>query len=200
MNISSFNKFASTFLAVTSILLLSSCINLGGTQSATTSSTDERIKTYDTSEFTISVPKEWEIIDKKQFTDEVPPETIVVFRNNVKNETFTANLAVIKNNLQGPVDTLEYAKMVLNRQKSGLFDYKESTRDEYKVSIGGKDTATYFSTFEAKKTANDKLVKYIQTYAVKDNAAYIITGAVSTKENDSVIKTIEDMVKSFKLK
>jgi hypothetical protein len=187
-------------IALAATLFISGCIDLGGSNQTQTTTANDKIKTYETSAFTISIPTEWEMIDAKQFTADVPKETIVVFRNNVKNETFTANIVIVKNSLQEPVDTLEYAKMVLNRQSTGLYDYKESRREEAKISIGGKDAQTFFTDFQAKKTAAENTVRYLQTYGVKDNAAYIVTGAASTKENDSIIKTIEDTVKSFKLK
>jgi len=186
--------------ALAALFFLGGCINLSGSSPSQTTPADEKNKTYETSAFTISIPTEWEVIESKQFTSEVPPETVVVFRNNVKNETFTANVVIVKNALQTAEPTLEYAKMVLNRQQSGLVNYKETRRDDAKVSIGGKDTDTFLAEFQAKKTASDQTVRYIQTYAVKDNAAYIVTGAMSTQENDSTAKTIEDMVKSFKLK
>jgi len=176
------------------------CIDLGGSSSSQATPTDDKSKAYETAAFTITIPKEWEVIGEKQFTSIVPGETVVVFRNNVKNETFTANVVIIKNSLLEPVDNLEYAKMVLNREKTGLYDYKESRRDEAKISIGGKELPTFFADFQAKKSSEEKLVRYLQTYAVKDNAAYIVTGGASPKENDSTIKTIEEMVKSFKLK
>jgi hypothetical protein len=191
-----------TFAAFTlsMIFILGGCINLGGSGQAQTTATDEKSKTYETSAFTVTIPKEWEVIEAKNFTSDVPKETVVVFRNNVKNETFTANLVIVKNSLQESVDNVEYAKMVLNRQKTGLYDYKEARRDEIKLTVAGKETDAYFTDFSAKKSAEEKIVRYLQTYAVKDNNAYIATGAVSTKENDSVVKTVEDMVKSFRLK
>lgn len=187
-------------LPIITIFVLSGCFDLGGSKPAETKPIDERSLLYETSEFSITIPKTWEVIEKKDFTSDVPAETVVVFRNNVKNENFTANVVVVKNNLLEPIVTLEYAKMVKNRQKAGLIDYKESRQDESKITIGTTEEPTYFNLFEAKKSAQDKLVRYLQTYAVKGNSAYIITGAVLPTENDATVKTIEDTVKTFKLK
>jgi hypothetical protein len=195
-----FSKKIMIAISLTSLVYFGGCINLSGSPQSQTTPADEKNKIYETNAFTISVPKEWEIIESKQFTAEVPPETVVVFRNNVKNETFTANVVIIKNTLLSAKTTLEYAKMVLNRQQSGLIDYKESKRDEVKVKIAGQDTNTLLAEFQAKKSASDQMVRYIQTYAVKENNAFIVTGAMSTKENDSIAKTIENMIKSFQLK
>lgn len=192
-------KSFAAFLIIGS-LTLAGCFNFGSGSTTQTPKTDATTKVYETGDFTITVPVAWEVIEKKDFTSDVPTQTVVVFRNNVKNETFTANIVIINNALQQPVETLEYAKMVNNRQKSGLYDYKETTHEDFKISIGGNDVNTYFVGFEAKKTAAENAVRYLQTYAVKGNNAYIVTGALSPAENDSVAKTIEDAVKSFKLK
>ena len=186
--------------AVALIFALSGCFNLGGSGTAATKTVDDKTKIYETDEFSITLPKTWEVIEKKDFTSDVPSETSVVFRNNVKNESFTANVVIVKNNLLDPVITLDYAKMVNNRQESGLFNFKESRKEDIKISVGGNEEATLFVLFEAKKAAEEKLVRYLQTYGVKGKSAFIVTGAVSPQDNDSVVKNIEEIVKSFKLK
>jgi hypothetical protein len=186
--------------SILSVLTLSGCINLSGGTSGGTNTTTDQTQLYETSGFSITIPKSWDIIEKKDFTSEVPEETQVVFRNNVKNENFTANVNIVKNALQQPVSTADYANMVLNREKTGLFDYKESRKDPVKISIGGTDTDTFFVLFEAKKSTGDNVVRYLQTYGVKSDSAYIVTGAVSPQENAAMVSTIETVVKSFKLK
>lgn len=178
------------------VFVFGGCFNLGG--GGTT--TDTTSKVYETNEYAIKIPREWEVIGKNEFTSEVPPETDVVFRNNVKNETFTANVVIVKNTLQENLPTLEYAKRVYNRQQSGLYDFKEVKKDPFKIKIGGKEEETFFLRFEARKSLDEQPVRYFQTYAVKGNNAYIITGGTSLQENEATAKLIEDTVKSFVLK
>jgi lipopolysaccharide export LptBFGC system permease protein LptF len=184
--------------------LLSGCFNFSGSSGSTSTgnqtSVDEQHKLYETNAFSVVVPKTWDVFEKDDFTSDVPEETIVVFRNNVKNENFTANVNIVQNNLQQPLSLLDYAKMVNNRQRSGLYDYKETKKEDFKLKIGSKEEPSYIIMFEAKKTPDEKVVRYIQGYGISGNSAYIITGAISTQENDNVVKTIEDIVKSFKLK
>ncbi len=182
-----------------SIFTLSGCFSFGDS-SQTPKPADETTVLYETGQFSIRIPKSWEVIDSKDFTSEVPRETVVVFRNNVKNENFTANINIVRNELQEPISTLDYAKMVLNRQKTGLYNYKESRREDTSMTIGGAATSTFFTLFEAKKTTDDKSVRYLQTYGVKAEYAYIVTGAVSPSENENMVKTMEDTIKSFQLK
>lgn len=184
--------------------LLSGCFNFSGTSGTTATgnqtSVDEQHKLYETNVFSTVIPKTWDVYEKDDFTSDVPEETIVVFRNNVKNENFTANVNIVQNNLQQPVSLLDYAKMVNNRQRSGLYDYKEIKKEDFKMKIGSKEEPSYIVMYEAKKSPDEKVVRYIQGYGISGNSAYIITGAISTQENDNVVKTIEEIVKSFKLK
>jgi len=201
MNSSTSQKLKLTAIAGIAIIALSGCFNFGASTSTSGSKTiDEKSKLYETNAFSIIIPKDWEVIEKDKFTSDVPQETVVVFRNNVKNENFTANVNIVQNNLQQATSSVEYSKLVNNRQKSGLFDFKETKRNTIKVKIGGKDEDTILTAFEAKKSVDEKVVRYIQTYAVKGNSAYIVTGALSPQENDSTVKTVEDMVQSIVLK
>ncbi len=121
-------------LTVASLLLLSltltGCFNSGTTPTPTTTTNEKtRIINDAKYDFTLVIPREWDVIESKDFTSDVPSETVIVFRNNIKNEDFTANVNIVKNILQTPRETLDYAKQVLNRQTSGLYNYKESKRD-----------------------------------------------------------------------
>lgn len=184
------------FIAVLLSTMLTGCGLIGNSNNKTTTTT----KDYESSDFKVNIPPEWEVIEKKDFTADVPEVTQVVFRNNVKNETYTANVNVIRNQLQDTIDTSEYAKMVYNRQKTGLYDFKEIRRDAIKLKRGSDDIETTLLVFEARKGTDQLNVRYYQSYLVKNNFAYIITGSASPKENDVTFQTIENTVKSFQVK
>ena len=189
-------------LVAISILTIgfSGCFSFGSGGTPQTTPTDETSKLYDTSEFQIVVPKDWDTINQNEFTAEVPDETQVVFRNNVKNETWTANVTVVKKNLQQPMESLEFAKMVINRQSSGLTDYSETRKDESKIKVGEDEDATLFTAFTARKSAEDKVVRYMQTYGVRGDKGYIILGSFSPQESEATVQQVEKIVKSFVLK
>ncbi len=181
------------------MLVMTGC-SFGGTTPKI--SDDDKTRLIDATQydFTIRIPREWDVIEAKDFTKEVVPETVIVFRNNVKNEDFTANVNVVRKTLMDTRETLDYAKMVLNRQKGGLYNYRETSRDLIQIAIGGKKVDTYFTTFEAKKDPSSSLTKFVQTYAVKGTEAYIVTGSMSPKENQNNINAVEDIVRSFSVK
>jgi len=195
-------KILITSILIGSIFSLSGCFSFGEEDSSggDQPQVDEQSRLYETDVYSITIPKDWEVIDQKDFTSDVPEVTMIVFRNNVKNENFTANVNIVKNELQDPVATLEYAKLVNNRQKSGLVDYSESAKDLRNINIGGSDHETFFTSFEARVAANEKLIRYMQTYGVKDRNAYIVTGSFSPQESESTSQKVENIVKSFRLK
>ena len=191
-------KYTLQILLIVSVLSLGGCFG-GGDEPDTEEPSDTGFTTYATDRFEIDVPNEWEVIDRKDFTSDVPNETVVVFRNNVKNETFTANVNIVANKLQEPVSSLEYAKLVNNRQKSGLIDYSEKSKDETTIRIGDQEVDTFLTAFEARLRTDDNLVKYIQTFGVQGSTAYIVSGAVSPSESESVVQKVEKIVKSFRI-
>jgi len=155
---------------------------------------------YETQEFKITRPTEWITITSKEFTSDISKDTLVVFRNNIKNETFTANVNIVKRGILNPISSLDFAKQAINRESQGLVNYKELKKETINIKIGEKTEQTLINYFEAKETTNKQTIKYIQTYAVKGKNGYIITGAMSTKEESNVSQTIETIVKSFILK
>jgi len=190
-------KLFKYILLVAMVLAFSGCFSFGGDEDAQT--TEEGFTTYKTANFSVDVPSAWDVLNQDEFTSDVPDVTVVVFRNNVKNETFTANVNIVAKQIQEAVSSDEYAKLVVNRQSSGLVDYSEISKDSAKVMIGGSEADTLLTKFEARKDVDDNLVRYIQTYGVKGNTAFIVTGAISPQESESVVQLVEKVVKSFAL-
>lgn len=189
---------------IISLTLLSSCFSVDNTSSGTTSTggtttTDQTAVTYNNNQFSISYPGNWDLIEPKDFTSDIPKETQVVVRNNIKNETFTANVDVVKNDLQVDETSLDYAKEILNRQKTGLLDYKETKRDLNTISAGGQGQETYYVEFDARLNATDPVTRFIQTYAVKNKQGYIIMASYSTQETSPIIDQLQKVIKSFKV-
>lgn len=181
-------------------LLLGGCFNFSGTNSNKTVVTDEKNRSIENAEFSVKLPREWDVIEPKDFTTIVPKETVMVFRNNVKNEDFTANVNLVRNPLQQTKETLEYAKEVINREKTSLYNFKEIKRDLAQIQIGDKKVDSYLITFEGKKTPEANTARFIQIMAVKGTNAYIMTGAYSLQETGANITAVEDILKSFALK
>jgi len=184
-------------LVTFTLLALSGC---GSSTAPKTPTANEQSRIIDNPEYTMTIPREWDVIESKDFTSDVPQETQLVVRNNVKNETFTANVNIIRRNLQTTQETLDFAKSVINRQQTGLLNYKEDKRDVSKMTIGSKQVDSYVVTFEGKKDAQSDQLKFVQTYAVKGTFGYIVSGSYSLQETSDNMNTVETIVKSFSLK
>lgn len=192
-------RTAFTSFLLVALLSLGGCFNFSGEEAQQPEPGGES-SVYQTNDFSINIPADWEVIDENDFTPEVPDETVAVFRNNVKNENFTANVNVVQRGIQSPVTSMEYANLVNNRQKSGLVDYRETRKETISIASGDQKEDTYFIAFEARKSSSDPLIRYFQTYGVRGNSAYIVTGALSTQENESTVQTVEKIVRSFRLR
>lgn len=182
-------------------ILFSGCfsIDTGGSSTTNGNQGTNLTKSYNNNQLSFSFPADWDIIEQKDFTSDVTRETQVVVRNNLKNDTFTANVNVVKNDLQVTQSSLDYAKQILNRQKTGLLDYRETKREIIQIPVGGQATETYYTEFEARLDQTEPVTKFAQTYAVKDRSGFIIMGTYSTQENTSVIDKVTAAVKSFKV-
>lgn len=194
------NKKVIITLALAS-LTFTGCLSFDG---GGTSNTDQGLpadssKNYDNGQVSFQYPSNWELIEPKDFTSEIPKETQVVVRNNIKNENFTANINVVKNDLQVEKSALDYAKEVLNRQRTGLLDYKETKREIITAVMGGSSQETYYVEFEARLNPSDPITKHFQTYGVKGRFGYIILASSSSAENSAVIDVLQKIVKAFKV-
>ncbi len=194
-------KIKTLTIIIISIFTLNGCSLFSSSTSTTQKVTvDEKSRLIDYPNFTVKIPREWDVIEKKNFTTEVPAETVIVFRNNVKNQDFTGNVNILLNNLQDTRETLDYAKEVINKEATSLYNFKEKQRDLVKITIAGKPVDTYIIYFEGKKEPQSVLTQFTQTFAVKDKSAYIITGANSTKDSTNNISTVEQIIKNFAVK
>jgi hypothetical protein len=188
-----------TILLFGATLTLAGCFSDGGSGPMPAPDTTGKTSTYQSTQFTLSFPAGWDVIESKDFTSEIPRETVLVIRNNIKNDTFTANVNVVKNDLQTGTNSLDYAKEVLNRQRTGLLDYKETKREIISVPVGGQGQESYYTEFEARLNATDPVLKFAQIYAASGNSGYIVMGAWSMQENSTIVEQVVNTVKSFRV-
>ena len=108
-------KFKRLLILCLSTVFLTSC---GGDESGNDVDLTEVGKTlYETSDFSIQVPKEWETVEKSSYPSNVPAQTQIDFRNNIKNEIFTANISISKKELPENISSEDFAKSSLGSFK-----------------------------------------------------------------------------------
>jgi hypothetical protein len=186
-----------------SSLLFAGCLNPGpstNNQPPANQENSTETRVFNNNEFSLNFPASWDVIQAKDFTSDIPSETQVVIRNNIKNEDFTANINVIKHSFQNSAkNSLDYGQEILNRQKSGLLNYRETKKEIVKRNIGGQQVDTYLVEFEAKLNQTDPILKFVQTFATKDNNGYTALGSYSQLENSIVINQVNQTVQSFQV-
>lgn len=179
-----------TILALSS-LLFSGCFGSEDTAPTDNSgSSTEGI--YETSEFSMNVPAEWEVLEKENFTSNVPAGTLVAFRSNIKNEIFLANVNVYKKELEEEISTEDYAKSNIAKIKNSMISFKEIAQET-------KGDGVLYQ-YEGKRLASDPSLLFKQLFIVKNGMAYTVTAAHLTTEDGTIVKIIDRMLDSFIVK
>jgi len=190
-------KFTLLVLMIFALSLFSGCF---GDEEETPTEVKTETSFYQTDEYSIYYPAEWEVIEKNDFTADIPKETQVVFRNNVKSDIFTANVNVSKTDISDRLTSKEYANEIINSQNKNLKNFKELAKEEVTLKIGESDINTFVYAFQGKQRTIDETVKFIQTYLAKGNSGYIATCAVSLSEDEHTSTICENMVRSLNVK
>ncbi len=179
-------------------LLLTAC---GSSSDSTDAAIDEKgFQPFETSEFSIKFPKNWDSLTPKDFVSSVPQGTLAAFRNTIKNDTFVANFSITKVTISDETDSLDYAKGLLQKQSSTLADFEDAGNKEVEVKIKGKIVTTLLTHFLGKKTADSDTVEFLQLAAVNGKEAYIVTAAFREDEESSVKKALETSLQSLVIK
>jgi hypothetical protein len=150
---------------------------------------------YTTTDFSISYPKDWEVLTKDKFPSNVPATTVIVFRNNLKSDIFTANLNISQAAVKAQTTSEDFAIATINTSKYNLIEFKELSRQE--VVIGKEKTLLV--NFQGRKTITESMVNFQQTYAVRNGFGLIVTAAYLPTEDQNVVTKLGDMIKSFTL-
>ncbi|MBD3270834.1 hypothetical protein GF376_04895 [Candidatus Peregrinibacteria bacterium] len=190
-------------LIVSSLLVFNGCFGPGDSSPAPNDSNSgqpsEELRSYDNNEIFLTFPSNWDVIQPADFTADVPDETLVVIRNNIKNENFTANVNVTKNELAEQTASIDYATQIINGEKNSLLEFKEISRNRINLPVGNRTFETYLIEFEAKLNPTDPALRFIQIAGVKNSTGYVVLGATSLQEQTSVVNSVSNTVKSFKI-
>jgi len=189
-------------IGIISAILFVGCSGRDSTSSTTSAPVKEGNTLYENNNFSIEIPKPWETIDKGSFTSNVPLETIVGFRNNIRSDIFTANLNISQKSLDPKqvITSKDFAKSSLEIARNNLIGYQLLSEKEGKMAYGKDGLATYLAEYEGKKSASEQIIHFTELYVVNNNFGYTVIGSYLPNEDESVVKTVEDMLSSFLLK
>lgn len=183
-----------------SLFIISSLILLTGCGSDTPDEKTEEnagYKTYESSEFSLKVPQDWEVLDKKDFTSNVPQSTVVVFRNNIKDDIFTANLTINMVKVDEKLSAEDFAKSTKSKLKGSLVGFTEIKSEALSLA---DNLQAFELQFEGKKSSADPIIRFRQIFITKNGVGYTINAAHHQNEDESVVNLLNEMINSFSLK
>lgn len=155
---------------------------------------------YDSGEFALQVPNEWETLTAVNFKSDTPANTLVAFRSNMRNPKFTANVAVARNELAAEISTHDYARGLYQKISDDLMEFKSLALEENKIYVSGIEHDSLFIYIEGRNSADSDTKRFMQISGAKGNNAYIVIGAFLPEENENTINKVEKMVRSFRIK
>ncbi len=179
---------------IMTVLLFSSCSLTG------TGSVSGNLNTYETANFKISYPLDWEVIDKSKFEVNIPENVIVAIRSNIKNETFTTNVNLAVEVLENDVSAKEFALATMSLASRKLTSFKEIQLGETTVSAAEGKLPAYYIEYEGKSSPRSTLVNFKQIFVAEGNVIYTLTKANTTTEDESIVNTADLVLNSFVLK
>jgi len=182
------------FLLISIALLLPAC---GGSDGAKTGDSDQIFyHQYQTAEFTIDVPDDWETLTA--FSSEYPDNIRIAFRDNIKDGDYIANVTVFKeDNLKNLLNG-DISQNYLSDHNDTLISYKLISQEEVTLSVLGSSSQSIINTFEGKNDTRDNLITYIQTYLAEGETAWVVTASYyAPTEDEFTVERMQTMIKSF---
>lgn len=191
-----FQKLLTAILSVT--LILSGC---SGSDEQSDESTEQagKIK-YESTNFALLVPQDWEILEKDSITSTTPQEVTVAFRNNIKNEIFTSNLVITETAVEETTNVKDFAKSTITNIKKSLLNLTEISSTDGVIVNGETDLATNTIEFEGKKGPGEPTIHFKLFFVINNGIGYTLTTAYLPQEDESVVKMTNEMLDSFSLK
>lgn len=192
-------KLLTILLITLSLLFISGC---GGDESKTSEIFDSseldatEFKLYASQEFTIKYPINW--IIKTDFDKSFPNTTVTSFTDSSR-DGFKPNINIDKRKITSGTDSISFGNELLKKHESDLIDFKKIAQQNISFKVAGNKQDSIISVFEGKNNSEGEKYKFIQTYAIKGEYAYTITGTMLTSETDDITSKITTSLKTLEL-
>lgn len=194
------NKITKKFLLaplLVSSLILSAC---GSDETTPETPTDNSTAIYETADFAITPPPNWSVIEQSEFTSDMPQDIAVAFRSNIKNEIFVANANIIQRKFQENISSADLAQKTIQSSKENLIGFIENGKQTVKVKVGDESVEGVITDFDAKRFAQDPIIKFKQLNVTSGKDGFTVTAAYLPTEDESVVNAATEMLNSFRLK
>jgi len=186
-------------IILATLILITGC---SGSEETTSQTNNMNGKlTYSHEKFTMQIPQEWEVIRRESFMSSTPKDIIIAFRSKQKNSIFTTTLNVGIKNITENTSSIDFAKSNISTVKSKLISFQEIATNNYEIPINENNSiTTILVEFSGKQKIEAPIIINKQLFAVKNGLAFTITGSFLENEDESVVKQIDEMIDSFRIK
>ncbi|MBI4975468.1 hypothetical protein HZC20_02205 [Candidatus Peregrinibacteria bacterium] len=187
--------FALTFLP---LALLTACSSSPDTTTSNENKAGPSANViYNGAEFSVSVPKDWEVLEKDQLGSSYTKGLLVAFRNNIKSSTFTSNINILESDVPDNMSLKDFVDANKAGLKQALIQYVETSTKNVDLKGGQK---AMLIEFQGKKDATSSLTNFKQLYTIKGKKAFLLTASYLATEDAKVVKSLDDTISSFMLK
>lgn len=176
------------FIVLFLILTLSSCF----------SEEKDWLTNYETNNFSLKVPNNWEIIENKEWIIPTPRTGKIEFVVRSKNESnwFLNNLVILSEDNKEDLDSLYFSNLLNNNSKKDYFEYKKISEKEFHLKNWKKSKIIIF---DARYNDETPKIKFLQTaISCSNKKVYSITLAID-KQIENILK-YENILSSFNCK
>jgi len=184
-------KLLAVSLIILVMVILTSCGGDGGS-----AATAGSLQNYDGGEYSLQIDPTWKVISQSDFYPEIPKETLIAFSTPEAYSGFFINVNVIREDLKSEVKSMDYARANINLSGQNLTDYQKI--QEASAQVGGQPSLIHI--FQARLNPAEKLIRFIQIYAVKGHYGYIVTGGMLPDTPQAIRDKVGAIVTSFQLK
>lgn len=194
-------KITIYILFLVSLFAFSGCLGSTDNNGSTSVTQDLSIKAYETSDFSINIPRDWEIIEKADMRSDIPPEVRVMFLNNIKDPFYTASIVITSQALDIEYNNLDFAKLMVDKHKDTVNDFAELSRESINLEYANGDSVeSMLLKFQGRETYDSDLINVQETYFVDSKTVYTITSGYAPYEDAGVIVQLTAALKSFQIK
>ncbi len=160
------------------------------------SSTVHTLTPYEGGDFVINIDPSWKIINQSDFYSEIPKETLVAFTTPEAYNGFFINVNIVKEDLKQNIPPIDYGRANINLSAQNLTDYQKI--QEVQIDVGGLPALLHI--FQARLNPSEKLIKFVQLYATKNNYGYIVSGGMLPDTPKEIRDLVGATVTSFNLR
>ena len=182
-----------TIITLSTALLLTGCGSDGPALDGTVDG-----NTYSTSDFSITIPQDWEVL--QDFDTTYPETTIMAVRNHVKESDFVANVNVTYSKVEKGIDLNAFASNMLDTHRTTLTNFKEVSRENLSIVVDSAPATSVLNVFEGRQGPEAQMLRFFQTYGYKGDIVYTVTGIHNLSEERFAREKVENTVRSFEIK